>query len=104
MLAEDRPDLVSDGEMHGDVAVLPSFAEANFPHSRIQGDANVLICPDLDSANISAKLMGYVGQGREVVGPLLEGLAHPVNVVSFNSSAREIANLAAFGCYRASQG
>lgn len=104
MLTEDRPDLVSDGEMHGDVAVLPAFAEANFPHSRIQGDANVLICPDLDSANISAKLMGYVGQGREVVGPLLEGLAHPVNVVSFNSSAREIANLAAFGCYRASQG
>jgi malate dehydrogenase (oxaloacetate-decarboxylating)(NADP+) len=101
ILRREQPDLIVDGEMHGDVAVLPAFAKANFPHSRIQGDANVLICPDLDSANIVYKLVVTMGQGREAIGPLLEGLKHPVTVVSFNSTAREIANLAALSCYRA---
>lgn len=102
ILHREKPDLIADGEMHGDVAVLPSFAAANFPHSRIQGDANVLIFPDLDSANIAYKLLTYVGQGRETIGPLLEGLRYPVNVASFNSTPREIANLASFSCFRAS--
>ncbi len=101
ILAAERPDIVVDGEMHGDVAVLPNLAKENFPHSRIQGDANVLICPNLDSANIAYKLVGYIGGGREVIGPLLEGLLHPINIASFNSTAREIANFAALSCYRA---
>lgn len=102
ILKAERPELTSDGEMHGDVAVSPGFARTFFPDSKIQGDANVLICPDLDSANVAFKLLGYIGQGREAMGPLLEGLLHPVNVVSYNSTAREIANLAALSCYRVS--
>lgn len=100
ILHRDRPSLVVDGEMHGDVAVLPAFAQDNYPASRVRGDANVLICPDLDSANIAMKLLGYLGQGREVVGPLLEGLEQAINFASFNATAREIANLAIFSCYR----
>lgn len=102
LLKRERPDLVVDGEMHGDVAVVPNFAHEHFPDSLIQGDANVLICPDLDSANVAAKLVGYLGQGREVIGPILEGFEHPLNVVTYGSTSREIANLAALGCYRAS--
>ncbi len=103
ILAAERPDLVADGEMHGDVAVRSNFARDDFPHSKIQGDANVLICPDLDAANIAYKLVGYIGNGREVIGPLLEGLLHPINIASFNSTAREIANFAALSCYRANR-
>ena len=101
ILKRERPDMVVDGEMHGDVALRPAFANTNYPHSRIQGDANVLIFPDLDAANISLKLATYLGQGHETIGPLLEGMKHPVNVASFNSTPREIANLATFSCFRA---
>jgi len=101
ILHRDHPDLVADGEMHGDVAVVPHFASHNFPHSRIQGDANVLICPDLDSANIAFKLIGSIGHGREIIGPLVVGLKYPINVVSFNSDVREILNMACFSCYQA---
>ena len=87
--------------MHSDVALLPEFAKRNFPHSQIQGDANVLIFPSLDAANIAFKLATYLGQGRESIGPLLEGMRHPVNVASFNSTLREIANLATISCFRA---
>ncbi len=101
ILHAEHPELVVDGEMHGDVAVLPEFARDNFPHSKIQGDANVLICPDLQSGNIAYKLVGYLGERREVIGPLLFGLKHPINVVSYNSDVREIVNMAALSCYQA---
>jgi malate dehydrogenase (oxaloacetate-decarboxylating)(NADP+) len=101
ILRAERPDVVVDGEMHGDVALSPAFAGTNYPHSRIQGDANILIFPNLDAANIAYKLIAYLGQGRESIGPILEGLKVPVNVASINSTPREIANLAAFSCFRA---
>jgi malate dehydrogenase (oxaloacetate-decarboxylating)(NADP+) len=102
ILRDGYPNLVADGEMHGDVAVVPSFARENFPKSRILGDANILICPDLDSANISCKLVGSIGHRCETIGPIIEGLRYPINVVSFNSTAREIANLAAYCAYKCS--
>ena len=101
LLKQEMPYLIVDGEMHSDVALLPEFAKRNFPHSQIQGDANVLIFPSLDAANIAFKLATYLGQGRESIGPLLEGMRHPVNVASFNSTPREIANLATISCFRA---
>lgn len=101
LLRHQFPELIVDGEMHSDVALVPDVARRNFPHSRVLGDANVLIFPSLDAANIAFKLATYLGQGREVIGPLLEGLRHPVNVASFNSTPREIANLATISCFRA---
>lgn len=101
ILKRENPGLVVDGEMHGDVALQSSFARSNYPHSKIQGDANVLIFPDLDAANIALKLAVSLGQGREAIGPVLEGMKHPINVASFNSTPREIANLATIACFRA---
>ena len=101
ILRRERPEMVVDGEMHGDVALLPALAKENYPHSRIQGDANILIFPDLGAANIAYKLVTYLGQGRETIGPLLEGMKYPVNIASFNSTPREIANLATFSSFRA---
>ncbi len=100
ILQEEHPELVVDGEMHGDVAVKPDYCARNFPHCRVGGKANVLIFPDLHSGNIAYKLVGSIGQ-REVIGPLLAGLKYPINVVSFNSDQREIVNMAALSCYQA---
>jgi len=88
------PDLVIDGEMAVDTALVPDLARGAFPHSRIQGDANVLIFPDLQSGNIAYKLMQNLA-GAEVIGPILMGLNHPVNLLNHYSSVSEIVNLTA---------
>ncbi len=74
------PDLVIDGEMQADTAVEPSIADETFPMSRIQGDANVLVCPDLESANIAYKLLWRLGK-VEAIGPILTGIGAPVHVL-----------------------
>ncbi len=100
ILHREHPDLLVDGEMHGDVALLPDYARNNFPTSKIQGDANVLIFPDLSSGNIAYKLVTQIAKG-EVIGPLLIGLKQPVNIVSYNSDVRDIVNMAAISAYQA---
>jgi malate dehydrogenase (oxaloacetate-decarboxylating)(NADP+) len=100
LLHRDHPGLIADGEMHGDVAVLPEFSAASFPHSRVQGQANVLIFPDLMSGNIAYKLVGNIGK-REVIGPLLIGLKYPINVIAYNSDVREIVNMTALSAFQA---
>ena len=100
MLHRDHPEILVDGEMHGDVALLPAYAAANYPTSRIKGDANVLIFPDLQSGNIAYKLVTHISKG-EVIGPLIIGLKHPVNIVSFHSDVRDIVNMAAISASQA---
>jgi len=100
ILHRDHPELVVDGEMHADVAVNPDFSRENYPVSRIQGDANVLIFPGLNSGNIAYKLVTHIAKG-EAIGPLLIGLKYPVNVVNFNSTVRDIVNMAALSAYQA---
>ncbi len=100
MLHKDHPELVVDGEMHGDVALLPDYAAANYPTSLIKGDANVLIFPDLQSGNIAYKLVTHISKG-EVIGPLIIGLKSPVNIVSFHSDVRDIVTMAAISASQA---
>ena len=100
LLHRDHPDLIADGDMHGDVAVLPEFSAQNFPHSRVRGQANVLIFPDLMSGNIAYKLVGNIGR-REVIGPLLIGLKYPINIIAYNSDVREIVNMTALSAFQA---
>ena len=100
ILHREHAGLVVDGEMHGDVALLPDYAKQNFPASQIQGDANVLIFPDLQSGNIAYKLVTHISRG-EVIGPLLIGLKYPINIVSFHSDARDIVNMAAISASQA---
>ncbi len=89
-----KPDLVIDGEMAGDTALVPEICETTFPHSRIAGDANVLIFPGLTSGNVAYKLVQHLA-GAEVIGPILMGLNRPVNVLNHYSSVTEIVNIAA---------
>jgi malate dehydrogenase (oxaloacetate-decarboxylating)(NADP+) len=86
------PDLVIDGEMAPDTALVPIIAQTNFPQSLIQGDANVLIFPNVQSGNISMKLVQRLA-GAEIIGPVLMGLNKPVNALNYYSSTREIVNM-----------
>ncbi len=78
-----RPDLIVDGEMHLEAAT-PEIAAENYPHSRIQGDANVLIFPDLAAGNIGYKLLQRIGRA-ESIGPILMGMRRPVSVLPHGS-------------------
>ena len=88
-----RPDLIIDGEMQIDPAVDERIASKFFPFSSIQGDANVLIFPSLEAANISYKLLQRLG-GAEAIGPILIGMNKPVNVIQTGSEPADVVNIA----------
>jgi len=88
------PELIVDGEMHLDTAVVEEIVEKNYPHSRIKGDANVLVFPDLTSGNIGYKLVQRLGNA-DAIGPILMGMRKPVNVLQHGMTVAEIVNLAA---------
>jgi malate dehydrogenase (oxaloacetate-decarboxylating)(NADP+) len=100
LVRERRPDLEVEGEMQVDPAVVTSVREAEFPFARLTGDANVLIFPDLNSGNIGYKLLWRMG-GAEVIGPVLMGMAKPVNVLQQGASVQDVVNLAAMTAVRA---
>jgi malate dehydrogenase (oxaloacetate-decarboxylating)(NADP+) len=93
MLQEQHPDLVVEGEMQADTALVPEIA-AEYAFSNIQGDANVLIFPDLQSANLAYKLLWRLANA-EVIGPILQGLAKPVHVLQRGVDVNDIVNMAA---------
>jgi malate dehydrogenase (oxaloacetate-decarboxylating)(NADP+) len=86
------PDLIIDGEMQIDTAVDAEIAEEFFPFSEIKGDANVMIFPNLASANIAYKLLMRVG-GAEAIGPILIGMKKPVNVLQRASTVQDVVNM-----------
>ncbi len=89
-----RPNLIIDGEMQADAAVVPSLIEQRFPFSKVR-DANVLVFPDLGSANISYKLLSRLSEA-EVVGPILLGLGAPVQALQAGDDVRSIVALSTF--------
>ena len=102
-LARQRaPELMIDGEMQGDVAVTPGMIEATYPFSTLRGGANVLIFPNLESANTAYTLVSRVG-GTEAIGPILMGLSKPVHVLRRNAEVNDIVNLAAIAVVEAQQ-
>ncbi len=88
------PELIVEGEMQADTAVEPSIAAETYPFSAIKGDANVLVCPDLDSANIAYKLLWRLGK-VEAIGPILAGVHAPVHVLQRGVEVNDIVNMAA---------
>jgi malate dehydrogenase (oxaloacetate-decarboxylating)(NADP+) len=88
------PDLMVDGEMMADTAVSPEILEALYPFSTLKGEANLLICPNLESANIAYKLLSQLG-GAEKVGPMLLGIRKPVYLLIPGNEVADIVNVTA---------
>jgi malate dehydrogenase (oxaloacetate-decarboxylating)(NADP+) len=95
-----RPSLVVDGEMMADTALSLELLETEFPFANLKGGANVLVFPDLGSANIAYKLMMKIG-GAEALGPILTGLRKPVHVLQRGATVDEIVNMAAIAAAHA---
>jgi malate dehydrogenase (oxaloacetate-decarboxylating)(NADP+) len=93
ILHEQHPDIVVDGEMQGNFAMNNELLKGNFPFSKlVDGPANTLIFPNLESGNIAYKLLQELGE-TEAIGPILLGLNKPVHIVQLGSSVREIVNM-----------
>ncbi len=98
------PELVVDGEMHGDTALNHKTLRGVFPKSTLDGEANLLVMPNLDAAHITfTVLMAVAGQGI-TVGPILLGAAKPVHVLAASSTVRRITNMTALAVIDAASG
>jgi len=91
-----RPDLIVDGEMQADTAVVPEILQESYPFSTLapHGGANVLVFPDLEAANVAYKLLARLG-GAEAIGPILMGSEHPVHVLQRGDDVEDIVAIAA---------
>jgi len=94
LVKQADPALMVDGEMMADVAVTPGLIEETYPFSQLRGGANVLIFPDLTSANTCYKLLAKIG-GAETIGPILMGMSKPVHVLNRETEVEEIVNMSA---------
>lgn len=95
-----RPDIMIDGEMQADTAVVQQLRDADFPFSTLKGKANVLIFPDLNSGNIAYKLMARIGNA-EVIGPVLMGMKKPIHILQKGASVEDIINMTAIAVVEA---
>jgi malate dehydrogenase (oxaloacetate-decarboxylating)(NADP+) len=95
ILSQRAPELEVEGEMHGDAALDESIRKSAFPNSRLKGQANLLVMPTLDAANISFNLLKVAAGDNLTIGPILLGAAKPVNVLTPTATVRRIVNMTA---------
>jgi malate dehydrogenase (oxaloacetate-decarboxylating)(NADP+) len=95
ILRQAAPDLEVDGEMHGDAALSDAIRRQVFPNSTLKGQANLLIMPTLDAANIAFNLLKTAAGDGLTVGPLLLGAARPVHILTPTATVRRIVNVTA---------
>ena len=96
-----RPDILIDGEMQADTAVVPEIIEERYPFSRVK-DANVLVFPDLEAANVAYKLLQRLGNAQ-AIGPILLGMGKPVHVLQTGDEVQDIVFIAAIAALDAQE-
>ncbi|MCF9000289.1 NADP-dependent malic enzyme [Acinetobacter nectaris] len=95
LLSERAPELIVEGEMHGDAALDENIRHFAFPNSRYKGSANLLIMPNLDAANIAFNLLKSTAGNNVTVGPILLGAAKPVHILTPTATTRRLVNMTA---------
>lgn len=95
LVRESTPDLEIDGEMHGDCALDETLRLKLLPESTLKGQANLLVCPNVDSGNIAYNLLKTAAGGNVAVGPFLLGVNAPVHILTSSSTVRRIVNMTA---------
>jgi malate dehydrogenase (oxaloacetate-decarboxylating)(NADP+) len=95
LLHEQAPWLEVDGEMHGDIALDGRARDQLMPHSTLSGDANLLVLPNIDAANISYNLLKTAAGGNIAIGPVLLGAAKPVHILTASTTVRRLVNMTA---------
>jgi len=100
VIRDRAPDLEVDGEMHADDALSETIRRNSMPNSTLHGDANLLIMPNLDAANIAFNMLKVLGDGI-TIGPILLGVAMPAHILSPSVTPRGILNMSAFACAHA---
>jgi malate dehydrogenase (oxaloacetate-decarboxylating)(NADP+) len=102
LVKKREPDLMIDGEMQADTAVVPEIISEFYPMSTLKSAANVLICPDLTSANIAYKLLARLG-GSTAIGPILLGIRKPVYLLVPGVDVSDIVNITAMAVFESQQ-
>jgi len=95
LIVERSPELEIDGEMHGDAALSEEIRLKVFPRTKLRGEANLLVMPTLDAANISFNLLKTASGGGVTVGPILLGAARPVHILTPSATVRRLVNMTA---------
>jgi len=95
LLRQRAPELEVDGEMHGDSALSSEIRQKAMPESMLSGEANLLIMPNLDAANIAFNLLKTVSGDGVTVGPILLGAALPAHILTPSATVRRIVNMSA---------
>ncbi|MCX7946067.1 MAG: NADP-dependent malic enzyme [Hydrogenophilus sp.] len=104
ILRETAPWLEVDGEMHGDIALDAAMRAQIMPRSTLSGEANLLVLPNIDAANIAYNLLKTAAGGGIAIGPMLLGVAKPVHILTATSTVRRIVNMAALTVAEANLG
>lgn len=97
---ETYPDIIADGELQLDAAIIPSITKSKYPTSKIQGDANILIFPDLDAGNIAYKITERMANAK-AYGPITQGIRKPINDLSRGCNYEDIVGAIAITCNQA---
>jgi malate dehydrogenase (oxaloacetate-decarboxylating)(NADP+) len=89
------PELAVDGEMHADCAVDEAMRHSIMPFSTLKGEANLIVCPNIDTANVAYNLLKATAGNNIAIGPILLGAARPVNILTSSATVRRIVNMTA---------